>query len=111
MANGRADVIEGATSEWDDDGFHLHIDTDEEGYDFRITDVATAKTFLSAAYRLRSWIADADEARAQYDAATPDERDRVLGMRRLDPDERLDLDEQQRHAADDARKRDRENRP
>lgn len=101
--NAHSEVIEGATSEWDEDGFHLHIQTDEEEYDLRIVSVEAAKTFLSAAYRLRSWIADADSERAAYNASSQEERDRVLGMRRYDPEEAA------LEAADNARKRAREN--
>lgn len=108
------DRIDGApTGDWDEDGFHLRLSTDEGEYDLRVTDPEVARALLAAVEPLRDWVAEADHHRAAYDRATPEERDAVLHHRTFPIDRALaihmEVDEALREAADLRRKSDREN--
>lgn len=74
-----SELIERAVGDHDEDGFYLEVDTDEGEHRFRVASVATARELLSAVNKLRPWISEHDAARADYDAATPEERARVIG--------------------------------
>lgn len=102
--------IEDARAESEQDGFHIRVVTDEEDYDFLVSDVETARTLLREVSRLRSWIEDHDRERAAYNAATPEERQAVIGVAHLDCGVSSDRIDDLRARADDERKRERENR-
>lgn len=95
---------------WDEDGFIFLVGTDDDEHRFRITDTGVAAAFLAAVAPaelepLREWIADGARELAAYQAASPDERVRVLLGRGIAAD---DPSEQLREGADLARKADRE---
>lgn len=75
------DLVEGASGDWDEDGFHLNVKGVDSGeVRFVVRDTESARELLSAVSRLRPWIDEHDRERAAYDAATPSERASVLGL-------------------------------
>lgn len=98
----RIDTVRG---DWDEDGLHLFVSTDDDEHDLRITDVETARDLIGIADGLRGWVNEHDRQRAAYDAATPEERAAVLR-----PESAPEPPgEAERAAADTERKRRREN--
>jgi hypothetical protein len=73
------DLVGDADGEWDEDGFHLRVETDDYDFNFRIFDIPTARKLVRSIQPLDAWIAEHDREHAAYDAATPEERDAVLG--------------------------------
>lgn len=72
------ELIYSARGDWDEDGFHLSIVTDEDDYTFVVRSTETARQVLSAVSRLRPWIEEYERERRAYNAATPEEREAVL---------------------------------
>lgn len=72
------DLVAPPTGDFDEDGFHLHLVTDDEDFNLRIFDIETARAMVKSVEPLKDWINDHDRERAAYDQATPEERDRVL---------------------------------
>lgn len=101
-----ADRIESATGEWDEDGFHFTVTTDENEHRFRVTDTDTARELMRAVAPLQEWVAEEATQRAAYDRASPEERARVLQGPVIVGET---WDEAWREAADLARKAEREN--
>lgn len=101
---------------WDEDGFHLHVSTDDGEHDFRIVDTEVARAFLAAVTPLEleslaDWVAEGDREHAAYMVASPEQRARVLGqaLELDDPDAYDERAEAMRAGADHARKAEREN--
>lgn len=72
------DRVDSVAGDWDEDGFHLRLSGDDGEYDLRITDVPAARALVEAADTLRDWVAEHDRELAAYEAASPEERRRVL---------------------------------
>jgi hypothetical protein len=71
------DLME-ARGEWDDDGFHLILETDEDRANIRVFSTDIARVLLREVNRLRPWLEEEQRERAAYDGASPEERDHVL---------------------------------
>lgn len=100
--------IETARGDWDEDGFHLTIVSDEGEREYLVVDTTAARDLLGAAAPLHAWEAEERLERNAYDNATVEERRAVL-----DPDGMLPTGataEQMRERADHDRKAQRENR-
>jgi hypothetical protein len=103
---------------WDEDGFHLHVSSDDGEHDFRITDPEAARSFLAAVAPLEleslaDWVAEGDREHAAYMVASPEQRARVLGraLELDDPDAYDERAEAIRVAGDHARKAELETGP
>lgn len=108
-----ADRVETIRGDWDEDGYHLHVSTDDDDHEFRVTSIEAARELLRAADDVRAWVGEHDREFALYSSASQEERAQVLGLTRLDrpiyPDA-ISAGERLREQADDRRKADRENR-
>lgn len=103
--------IEAVRGDWEDDGYHLQIDTDEATLSVRVTDTAAARELIAAIAPLVAWVAEEAHERRAYDAATPAEREAVLNPEQ--PPSWVWAPEVERilEKADHDRKAERENRP
>lgn len=107
-----AGLLEQATGEWDEDGFHLRAHGSDTGeHHFRVNGTKEARELLAAVEPLREWVAEHDHEYAAYLVASPEERARVLykAIGSDDPIEAVDPVELLRERADHDRKARREN--
>lgn len=91
----------------DENGFTLILLSDEDERPTRMrVGYEEGRQLLASLAPLREWVAEGDAERRAYDAASTEERDRVLGRAAPTIDEAAEL---LRHAADLDRKAAREN--
>lgn len=70
-----------AQTDTDERGSRLLIFGDEGYARFRVPDVAAARALLQAVEPYREWVFEHDQEERAYRAASPEERERVLGIR------------------------------
>jgi hypothetical protein len=58
--------LEAIAGEWDEDGFHLSIDADDDDFVVVIRSVLEARRVLEQVEPLREWVAEHDRELAAY---------------------------------------------